>query len=494
MSDHLVRDHGIAKHKIANVNEQPDDLTTTLPAPPSPAPSPPSSSSDEGELPGPSSFVALASHRDQPSDTSMSSPSPIPSGEDGSPTPFSMRPLPPDSPDDQTPPRTALHSENWQGQSGDTSDEVDEIDNLLSPKKKASAHASRNFNHNDGDFDDENGMPESASANFAPGMASPSPPVSPHLRRSHRLSLITGGLSDNAVLHPPAPDEDEDEDGLAISSSDEPGSLVVDPMTRKLADAGLFVVRVDDNTSVLACIDCQYGLRASKALAHVTSKPHKLKISKETRDDIAAWIRDREGGLAGRSQELPEDLPKYEAPIEGLPIINGFACDDCNMYTSSMPLYRRHWNKKHRNKDKGINLETTPLQTHFKKCPKYFPVEPILRNTNPRSLVHQYVKQFSKEVAAGCSSALGAEPISSLEVPPLLQETRWHKHLSSFTCSSRQTKVLRQLVCLPTGRMAEDDPLGDTLQQTIVLYMRSIRKKAHMSPLDVGELLIQCPP
>lgn len=134
------------------------------------------------------------------------------------------------------------------------------------------------------------------------------------------------------------------------------------------------------------------------------------------------------------------------------------------------------------------------MQRHFRFNPKYFAVEPALTGADPIGVLHQYIRQFNKEIASSNSDNIAADPISPTEIPPLLQETQWHSHLRNFTRSKKKSRALLSLTRLPTGKEAQQDPLGDTLRQTIVLYMRNIHKKARDSDLDVRALLIECPP
>ena len=120
-------------------------------------------------------------------------------------------------------------------------------------------------------------------------------------------------------------------------------------------------------------------------------------------------------------------------------------------------------------------------------------MEPALEGTDPNSVVRQYMKLFKKKMATLKLDHIAFDPISTTEVPPLLQETKWHTHLHKYTRSSESIKAVRQLTRLPTHKKAANDPLGDTLCQTIVLYMKNIHKKAINSPLDIRDILVWPP-
>ena len=211
-----------------------------------------------------------------------------------------------------------------------------------------------------------------------------------------------------------------------------------------------------------------------------------------------AWIEEKKRTLADGTQDLPRHLPQDEAPVKGLKIRRGIACTNgnCDYCCTTKNSHYMHWSKHHRSKASSAADEhrDADLQFHFQSHPKYFAMEPALMGTDSDSTLYQYIKQFNKKIAESNSNGVPLDPISPTEVPPLLQETQWHTHLHRFTHSKTKLKALLRLTRLPTGKKAQHDPLGDTLRQTIVLYLRNIHKKARDSDLDVRALLIECPP
>jgi len=262
-----------------------------------------------------------------------------------------------------------------------------------------------------------------------------------------------------------------------------------------LENAGLFAIPVDQDTSVLACIECRKGIMPFLALSHVTSSPHRLKLNKKEKKMVEKWIRDNHKRLARWSQDLPDVLPlQHEAPIVVLPTYKGFACTECAHCTRKMSSLMKHWTKTHKSvkHDYPEARYTEELvQAHFTRNPKYFAVNPVLKGEGRSSVVRLYIEKYSKEInAPRPNGELG--PISPMEVPPLLQETQWAAHLQTFINTGR-TGVLRELTRLPTGKAADENPLGDTLRCVIVRYMKCIRQKALKSPLQVRELLYPSP-
>jgi len=199
--------------------------------------------------------------------------------------------------------------------------------------------------------------------------------------------------------------------------------------------------------------------------------------------------------LASSTLGLPLVLAQGEGPVEGLsPPRKGFACMKCDYCSGTPQTHATHWSTKHPHSASSASgdCKDAEIQTHFRSTPRYFAVNTVLRGTNPHSILHLYVKQHTEDVAALNSNTV-MPPISPMEVPPLLQETQWHSHLRSFTTSKAKIRALCRLTRLPTGKKAQDDPLGDTLRQVIVLYMRNIHKKGHDSPLDVRGILVLGP-
>jgi hypothetical protein len=270
--------------------------------------------------------------------------------------------------------------------------------------------------------------------------------------------------------------------------------LEVDPVTQMLENVGLFVIPVNKEVAVLACIACKKGIKPSNALSHAKSKLHKLRISKERQAEITAWIQNAGDTLADHTRDLPKVLPQGEKPVGGLEVLKGISCTECAACYKKENAHDSHWSKHHRNNGSSAaaDREFADVQTHFKHSPKYFSVNPVLRGTTARSIIHLYVNQHSKDVASFLSDDI-MPPISPLEVPPLLQETQWHSHLRRFLHSKKKIRDLRRLVQLPRGKKAQKDPLGDTLREVIVLYMRNIRKKGLDSPLDVRGILTSAP-
>ena len=365
------------------------------------------------------------------------------------------------------------------------------------------------------DFDDiyehvpkmpNRGGPPSDNRESAPDNDGALPSPSPRRLRSQAASSFgdmssrrsqTAATSQVYGLHH---DNDNNADPAGINDgstehTDDDGSqdLKADPMTKMLESAGLFVVPVDDEIHVLACIACQKGIKPSNALSHAKSKPHKLRISKQRQAEITAWIKNA-GKMADHTRDLPKVHPQGEKPVEGLPVFKGFSCTECAYCCRKTRMHDSHWSKHHRNHGSpaAMNRDDADVQTYFKNTPKYFSVNPVLKGTTARSIIRLYVNQHSKDVASFLSDTI-LPPISPLEVPPLLQETQWHSHLRRFLHSKKKIRDLRRLVRLPRGKKAQKDPLGDTLRAAIVLYMRNIRKKGLDSPLDVRGILTSAP-
>jgi hypothetical protein len=330
----------------------------------------------------------------------------------------------------------------------------------------------------------------------------PSPSPSPlRLRSGRRVSQATDAAEEADPTEAVDADIVEgqliDESPSSSSGSQPDDDDDDDPTPQMLTSLGLFIIPVDDETSVLACIGCKKGLKPSNALMHVTSAPHKLKISKPRRAEVKAWITDNSHALADNTHDLPDPLPQDEAPVKGLKVFNGLACSigNCRYCCLSKKSFATHWSSKHRTNAlrSADGRRDAHVQRHFRSHPRYFAVEPALAGADPKGPLYQYIKQFNKRLARETSdSRAAAEPISPTEVPPLLQETQWHSHLSRFTRSKKKLNALLSLTRLPTGKKAQQDPLGDTLRQTIILYMRNIHKKARDSDLDVRALLIEC--
>jgi len=123
--------------------------------------------------------------------------------------------------------------------------------------------------------------------------STPSPLPSPHHLRS---SSGSGRRPQVAGSPSPSPDDEDEEEyhndetvitdhyieELLSSTDNEADNCKPDPTTQMLVSVGLLVVPVDDDISVLVCIACQGGIKPSSAISHLTSRSHKLKISKQT--------------------------------------------------------------------------------------------------------------------------------------------------------------------------------------------------------------------
>ena len=208
--------------------------------------------------------------------------------------------------------------------------------------------------------------------------------------------------------------------------------------------------------------------------------------AKKRKIEIRGWIREHEGALATRTQDLPDLLLQNWAPVNSLRVFKGFACtvgfcDYCCLKTN---LYGMHWQNHHRSSSSTQADDRTEafVQSHFKSHPRYFAVEPTLEGADPNGVIRQYMKLFKKKMATLKSDHITFDPISPTEVPPLLQETQWHTHLHKYTRSPESIKAVCQLTHLPTHKKAANDPLGDTLRQTIVLYMKTFTRRLSTHP------------
>ena len=102
------------------------------------------------------------------------------------------------------------------------------------------------------------------------------PPATPMKAQANNSSH--DGLIEDRVL-----------DKLPSGSESDSSDADADPTAVMLNGIGLFVIPVDEEMSILACIDCQKGLKPSNALKHVISKPHRLKVSKPKQAELMPW-------------------------------------------------------------------------------------------------------------------------------------------------------------------------------------------------------------
>ena len=102
-------------------------------------------------------------------------------------------------------------------------------------------------------------------------------------------------------------------------------------------------------------------------------------------------------------QDLSDLLPlQHEVSIDVLPIYKGFVYTECIYYTREKSSLMKHWTKMHKNiKDnysEACYISEELVQAHFIQNPKYFAVNPVLKEEGHHSVVYLYIEKYSEKI------------------------------------------------------------------------------------------------
>lgn len=129
------------------------------------------------------------------------------------------------------------------------------------------------------------------------------------------------------------------------------------------------------------------------------------------------------------------------------------------------------------------------IQTFFWPTPQHwFRINPTLALStlqDPFTIYLQnHVPQFTRSTIV--SSATQAH-----EIPPLLQITSWHLHLSDYIHDKDKIQGLQKLMTLSSLR--NSSLLFLRLKEEVFRYMVIVRENARQSAIGIKRLLMECP-
>lgn len=207
---------------------------------------------------------------------------------------------------------------------------------------------------------------------------------------------------------------------------------------------------------------------------------------------VQAAFQNLAGGLGiATTLTAPPCPPPRGPPVELLTLWKGgFCCNFCTYCARVKKSLSNHWYQSHHDRPEVSperRFHRAAVQTFYAPAgERYFEVNPDLAGLSPDDVFMLYMRDDVPKFAAFPATV----PEDEREVPPLLQVTQWHVHLSAYSADPQRREALRSLVKLP----ASNAPAGLGRLGTIVLkYLREIRSLAKNSDFGVLTLLMECP-
>lgn len=248
--------------------------------------------------------------------------------------------------------------------------------------------------------------------------------------------------------------------------------------TPLLAQVGL---HIHLQYKIVICASCGIAWRPSSVIGHI-KKAHQVKIQKGDEEKIITLIKSH--GITDDSA-VPTPMAR-SAPVELIKVHQGYCCNLCDFCCPGSRTCDNHWSRNHRKSSMkpGKRFHRGEIQTFFDPTPKkYFEVLTCLRKVTIGSPFDIYIKdELPKQQAFQPTM-----PIKDREIPPFLQVTQWHTHLTEYLTNDTRRKALRDIVRLPKGLQ------HNTLHAVVIKYMQTVSKMASELAYSLRCLLIECP-
>jgi Orsellinic acid/F9775 biosynthesis cluster protein D len=236
---------------------------------------------------------------------------------------------------------------------------------------------------------------------------------------------------------------------------------------------------------VLLCT-CGKAVLPNACVAHVGG--HGIKVS----GAVQAAFKNLIWGLGIATALTGAPCPPPRGPpVEVLTLWKGgFCCNFCGYCACVKKSLSNHWYQSHHDRPE-VSLECrfhrAAVQTFYAPAgERYFEVNPDLAGLSPDDVFTIYMCDEVPKFAAFPTTI----PEDEHEVPPLLQVTQWHVHLSAYSSDPQRRETLWSLVKLPPSA----SPAGIGCLGTITFkYLREIRSPAKNSDFGVLTLLMECP-
>ena len=175
--------------------------------------------------------------------------------------------------------------------------------------------------------------------------------------------------------------------------------------------------------------------------------------------------------------------PRDLEPVDLLKVQDGICCNHCNYCCLKLNTFTNHWNFEHKDLPvtTGDRFHKGKVQTFFHPINRhYFEVKlPSSHSRNPFEI-------FLNKVIPTFQNLEVIIPTNAREIPPLLTQTQWHVHLSTYITNKPLRTKLIMLVTPP--------PLPQhTLGKLIIHYLNTICTFAKSTSMIVCCLLMECP-
>lgn len=184
------------------------------------------------------------------------------------------------------------------------------------------------------------------------------------------------------------------------------------------------------------------------------------------------------------SSQVKKTIAPGGPPVDGIEVnYNGIACMECSYACLQDSTFQKHWSKHHRTlQGKAPQSYTAAVQTLFTVTHRsYFRVDPTLIGDAADSPYAVFLRSFPK------LDGLPPRIDTHRDVPPLLQVTDWHYHLSKFMEDADLLSLLQTMKAYPE----EKEPIFGLIPSLALAYLKRIQ--SCNLPLTVRKKIMQGP-
>jgi hypothetical protein len=235
--------------------------------------------------------------------------------------------------------------------------------------------------------------------------------------------------------------------------------------------------------SFLICQSCGIVVIRDEFPAHLVNKhaESKLRLDKDKFSNVLHQLN--------VAAEMPDIPTEVVLEYEGLPVADGFQCEECFTIRGNEPSILKHYQQAHR----GIAKPAYWTRRHCQQfnhgsAKKMFPV--IRRQRKAPSSTAETISALRREMAE--ENKRSDDRIDVRRISPWLLSTRWHLHVAGHDLAELRALVATQKDDFPTLRdhvvvyLQDATDLIDSTHELVLKYLNSPDPQKKCVPFLLG--------